>query len=93
MNKKFPIEPFHEYVIVKPFPPDAVSDGGIIIPDSFKERMNKATVTAVGEGLKEKSIKVDDAVIHVKGAGTLIEHNKEEYYIMRFTDILCRVEN
>jgi len=54
--------------------------------------MNKATVVAVGEGLKDKPIEVGMAVIHVKGAGTLIEHEKEEYFIMRFTDILCRVE-
>lgn len=90
MNNKF-AEPFHDYVIVKPFPPDDVTEGGIIIPDSHKERMNKATVIAIGELLTEKKVKVGDAVFHIKGAGTLIEHDKEEYYIMKYNDLLCKV--
>lgn len=84
-------EPLHDYVIVKSFPPDDVTEGGIIIPDSVKERMNKATVMAMGELLTEKTVKVGDAVFHVKGAGTLIQHNKEDFYIMKYTDLLCKV--
>jgi len=99
-KKKFAAEPFHSYVIVKPFPSDYISTGGILIPDSHKERMNKAWVMAVGQDLKDK--KNDDGeplfdegyvVIHVKGAGTPMEVDGQEYFIMRHTDILTRVKD
>lgn len=89
-NETF-VEPFHDYVLVKPFPPDEKTEGGIIIPDSAKERMNKATVVALGELLENKKVKVGMSVFHIKGAGTLIEHNKEDYYIMKYGDLLCKV--
>ena len=90
-ENNFTAEPFNQYVIVKPFPPDTVTTGGLIIPITAQERMSKATLVALGEELENKKAKIGDTVFHVKGAGTLIEHDKEEYYIMRYTDLLCKL--
>lgn len=89
------IKPLHEKVVIKPFPPDTVSENGIIIPDSVQIRPSKATVVAVGEGLKERpmELKEGDVVFHVKGCGTLIQHEKEDYFIMSDRDILAKLEN
>jgi chaperonin GroES len=63
--------------------------GGIIIPDSVKERPNKGEIVSLGEDLANKPIKVGMLVYHVKGAGMEVEYNDEKYYIMRYSDILC----
>lgn len=92
---KFPIQPLHEKLVVKPFPPEKISEGGIIVPDSVQDRPNKATVMAVGTGLDNRpmTLKEGDIVLHVKNAGTLVQHEKVDYYILRDVDILCTVEN
>lgn len=90
----FPIEPLHEKIVIKPFPAEEVSEGGIIIPDSVKERPNKATVVAVGGGLKDRpmALQVGDVVFHVKEAGIEVEHKKEQYFIVRDTDVLAKLK-
>lgn len=89
----FPIEPLHEKIIVLPFPAEDKTTGGIIVPDSVKERPNKATVVAVGTGINERpmALKVGDVVLHVKGAGMEIECNGTKYYLMRDTDCLSKI--
>ncbi len=93
MNSKatFPAKPLHDRVIVKPFPPDEKSAGGIIVPDSVKQRPSKARVVAIGCGLKDRpmELKENDIVFHIKDAGTLLEYNSEEYYIMSDRDCLA----
>ena len=90
--KPFQIQPLHNNIVTKPYLTEAVSTGGIIIPDSFRERLSRAKVMAVGPKItKEDNIKVGDDVLTIKGSGTLIEHNKEEYLIMRYPDILAIV--
>lgn len=90
-NNKFPASPLHERIIVKPFPPEDKSVGGIIIPDSVKVRPSKARVVAVGGGLEDRPmrLKVNDVVFHIQGAGTLMEHDNEDYYIMTDRDCLA----
>ena len=85
----FPVEALQSNLIIKPAAPDDKSEGGIIIPDSVKERPSKGEVVSIGEDLKDKPIKVGMFVWHVKSAGTKFEHNKQEYYIMRYTDCLA----
>jgi chaperonin GroES len=86
------IRPLHNQIVVKPFPPDDQSAGGIIVPDSFKERSNKATVVAVGRGAKNKvmQFKPSDVVFHIKGAGTAIRFGEDDYYIMLDRDVLAK---
>lgn len=89
----FFIDPFHDYVVVQPFIAEEKTAGGILIPHSYTERMNKATVIALGDSLAEKKVKVGMNVLHIKGAGTMIEQDGEEFYIMRYTDLLCRIKD
>jgi chaperonin GroES len=89
MVDDFPIVALQSHIIIKPCEAESVSVGGIIIPDSVKERPNKGTVISMGEDLKDKPIKKGTLVYHVKGAGIEVEHNKEAYYIMRYSDLLC----
>lgn len=79
-------------VIVKPFPPNEVSAGGIYLPDTARERKSKATIVAVGRGTKARKMElaVGDIVYHVKGCGDEIEENGEKYYVMNDTDCIAK---
>lgn len=78
-------------VIVKPFPSDEISAGGIVVPDSFKQRSNKATIVSVGNGVKDRPMKWKEGqvVYHVKNHGTEIQKDGEKYYIMDMDAILA----
>jgi chaperonin GroES len=91
-SSAFPIQPMFEKVIIKPFPPEDISKGGIIIPETAKERPSKATIIAVGEGLpniRPMIFKAGQVVFHIKGAGTEVQYNDESYYIIRDVEILA----
>ncbi len=94
----FPLEPLDDRVVVKPKPREERSKGGIIIPDTAKERPQEGEVVAVGPGrLKEDGtripmqVKVGDKVIYAKYAGTEWKHNDEEYLILRESDIMAKI--
>lgn len=78
-------------VVVKPFQSDNVSAGGIIVPDSFKQRSNKALVVSAGRGTAKRPMLYEEGqtVYHVKGHGTEIEKKGEKYYIMDMDAILA----
>ncbi|MEI7663755.1 MAG: co-chaperone GroES, partial [Bacteroidota bacterium] len=65
--------------------------GGIIIPDTAKEKPQKGTVVAVGPGKKDEpmTVKVGDSVLYGKYAGTEITVDGESYLIMRESDIVA----
>lgn len=88
-EEKFPIEALQSYLIIKPCEAESKSEGGIIIPDSVKERPSKGYVVSLGEDLKDKPIKIGTLVHHVKGGGIEVEYNKESYFILRYTDCLA----
>jgi chaperonin GroES len=85
--------PLHDRVIVKPAPADEKTAGGIIIPDTAKEKPQRGVVIAVGPGKKDEpvSIKKGDTVLYSKYAGTEIQLNGEEMLIMRESDIMCKL--
>ncbi|MDO4691822.1 MAG: co-chaperone GroES [Porphyromonadaceae bacterium] len=85
------IKPLADRVLVKPVPAEEKTVGGVIIPDSAKEKPAKAEVLAVGGGTKDEEmvVKVGDIVLYGKYAGTEIEHEGEKYLIMRQSDILA----
>lgn len=85
------VEPLHDRVIVKPCAAESVSVGGIIIPDTAKEKPIKGIVVACGNGKKDEpmTVKVDDTVLHSKHAGTEIEIDGDKYLIMREADIMA----
>lgn len=88
------LKPIEDHVVVKlSSEAEEKKIGGIIIPDTAKEKPNMAKVIAVGtdEDLK-KAIKVGDKVLFGKYAGTEIELDGEKYLILSKSDILAIVE-
>ena len=93
MAKKLSITPLHDRVIVKPAAAEEKSAGGIIIPDTAKEKPQRGIVIAAGPGKKDEpvTVKSGDAVLYGKYAGTEITFEGVEYLIMRESDILAIV--
>ena len=84
------IRPLADRVLIKPAAAEEKTLGGIIIPDSAKEKPLKGEV-AVGNGTKDEEmvVKNGDTVLYGKYAGTEIELDGEKYLIMRQSDILA----
>lgn len=87
------IKPLADRVLVKPLPAEKTTASGLIIPDSAKEKQQKGTVIAIGNGLKDEpmTVKVGDTVLFGKYAGTELVVDATEYLIMRESDILAIV--
>ena len=88
------IKPLADRVLVVPAPAEERTIGGIIIPDTAKEKPLKGEVIAVGNGTKDEEmvVKVGDTVLYGKYAGTELELDGTKYLIMRQSDILAIVE-
>ena len=82
------IRPLADRVLIKPAAAEEKTLGGIIIPDSAKEKPLKGEIVAVGNGTKDEE-KVGDNVLYGKYAGTEIELDGEKYLIMRQADVLA----
>ncbi len=98
-KKKIEIVPLEDRVLIKPLEEEEKTEGGIVLPDTAKEKPQKGEVVAVGDGkiLEDGStapmtVKVGDLVIYGKYAGTEIKVEGEEYVIMRESEILAVVE-
>lgn len=85
------IKPLGDRVLVQPTAAEEVTLGGIIIPDSAKEKPLRGKVLAVGNGTKDEEmvLKAGDEVLYGKYAGTEIEYEGEKYIIMRQSDVLA----
>lgn len=95
---KIKIRPLDDRVVVEPQESEERTAGGIVLPDSAKEKPQRGTVVAVGSGKLldngkrgELSVQVGDQVIYGKYGGTDIEVNGEEVKILRESDILAKV--
>jgi chaperonin GroES len=89
------VKPLGDRVLVQPLEEKEVKKGGIIIPDTAKEKPQEGTVAAVGTGKLDDSgkkiefnVKVGDKVLFSKYGGTEIKIDGENYLIMREDDIL-----
>ena len=96
MAKKFEsinVTPLHDRVIIKPAKAEEKTAGGIIIPDTAKEKPQRGTVVAAGPGKKDEpvTVKVGDTVLYGKYAGTEIQIEGDDLLIMRESDILAIV--
>jgi len=91
MAKALNLTPLHDRVIVKPAPAEEKTAGGIIIPDTAKEKPQRGNVLAAGPGKKDEpmTVKPGDTVLYGKYAGTEISIEGEDYLIMRESDILA----
>lgn len=90
MNK---IQPLADRVLIKAAAAEEKTVGGIIIPDSAKEKPLHGEVLAVGNGTKDEEmiLKPGDQVLYGKYAGTELEFEGEKYLIMRQSDVLAKV--
>ena len=84
------IQPLADRVLVKAATAEETTVGGIIIPDSAKEKPLRGEVLAVGNGTKDEEmiLKPGDQVLYGKYAGTELEFEGEKYLIMRQSDVL-----
>jgi chaperonin GroES len=92
--------PLHDRVLVKRIESDEKSRGGIIIPDSAKEKPSEGEIVAVGSGARDESgklipldVKVGDRVLFGKWGGTEVKLDNEDYMVMKESDIMGIVEN
>lgn len=85
------VKPLADRVLIKPAPAEEKTVGGIIIPDSAKEKPLKGEIIAVGNGTKDEEmvVKPGDTVLYGKYAGTELELDGEKYLIMRQSDVLA----
>lgn len=92
-EKKLSIKPLADRVVIRPAAAEETTKGGIIIPDSAKEKPQKGKVVAVGNGKKDEplTLKVGDEVLYGKYAGTELTIEGEDYLIMRESDIFAVV--
>ncbi len=90
------IKPLSDRVVIKPAAADEKVQGGIIIPDTAKEKPQKGKIVAVGPGkhsdtgeIVKMTVKVGDTVLYGKYSGTEVTIDTEEYLIVRESDILA----
>ena len=88
------IKPLADRVVILPAPAETKTVGGIIIPDTAKEKPLQGTVVATGKGTKDEEmlLKKGDKVLYGKYSGTELEYEGEKYLMMRQSDILAIVK-
>lgn len=92
------LTPLHDRIIVKPAKAEETTKGGIIIPDTAKEKPMQGEIMSVGTGriaddgkVIAMSLKAGDKVLYGKYAGTEISIDGEDYLIMRESDVFAKV--
>ena len=85
------IRPLSDRVLIEPMAAETQTASVIFIPDTAKEKPQKGTVVAVGNGTKDHAmtVKVGDTVLYGKYAGTDLKFEAKDYLIMREDDILA----
>lgn len=83
------LKPLADRVLIEPAPAEEKTAGGIIIPDTAKEKPLEGKVVAVGPGKKEEpmTVKAGDSVLYGQYSGTEVKVEENTYLIMRESDI------
>ena len=88
------LKPLHDRVVVKPLDQETKSKGGIIIPDTAKEKPQEGKVIAAGPGARDESgkrvplgVKVGDRVLFGKWSGTEVKVDGEDVVVMKESDL------
>ena len=91
MSTNLTATPLHDRVIVQPAQSEEKTSGGIIIPDTAKEKPQRGIVLAAGPGKKDEplSVKPGDSILYGKYAGTELKLEGKDVLIMRESDILA----
>jgi chaperonin GroES len=91
------LEPLGDRIVVKPIAKEEVTKGGIVLPDTAKEKPQEGEVIAVGPGRMTEEgnrialdVKKGDTVVYPKYSGTELKLEGEEYLIMRESEILAK---
>ncbi len=99
-KKRIKFRPMDDRVLIEPLEAEDTTTGGIILPDTAKEKPQRGTVIAVGPGklLKsgkrgEMTLSVGDEVVYGKYSGTEIDYGMDKYVVVRESDVLAIVEN
>ncbi len=93
------VKPLHDRILIKRSEGEEKTKGGIIIPDSAKEKPIEGKVVAVGEGkvlddgsIRKPQVKPGDVVLYSKYSGTEVKLDGEEHLIVREDDVLAIIE-
>lgn len=93
------IRPLDDRVVIEPMEAEEKTAGGIVLPDTAKEKPMKGKIIAVGDGKMletgkraELLVKKGDKVLYGKYAGTEVTVDGKEYLVMRESDILAKIE-
>jgi len=91
------LQPLADRILVKPLAKEEVTRGGIVLPDTVKEKPQEGEVIAVGAGKRNDKgeilamdVKVGDIVLYAKYGGTEIKLEGEDYMILRESDVLAK---
>jgi chaperonin GroES len=91
------LQPLADRLVVKPLPREEVTKGGIVLPDTAKEKPQEGEILAAGPGKMTEDgkriamdVKVGDIIIYAKYGGTEIKINGEELVILRESDVLAK---
>jgi chaperonin GroES len=94
------LKPLGDRLIVKPLEQEEVTSGGIVLPETAKEKPQKGEVVAAGPGARDEDgeripmdVSVGDTVLFAKYAGTEIKLDGDKHLILRETDILAIVDD
>jgi chaperonin GroES len=94
------IKPLHDRVLVRRLEQEEKTAGGIIIPDTAKEKPQQGEVLAIGSGTRDESgktipldVKVGDVVLFAKWGGTEVKVDGEDLLVMKESDIIAIVED
>ena len=99
MASKLKLKPLGGRVIVEPIEQEEMTAGGIILPETAKEKPQEGKILAAGPGERDEAgaripmeVGVGDKVLYAKYSGTEVKHEGTKYLIMRESDILAIVE-
>jgi chaperonin GroES len=99
MEENMSFRPLHDRILVRRVESQEKTKGGIIIPDTAKEKPSEGEVVAVGPGARNEAgqvqaldVKAGDRILFGKWSGTEITINGEDLLIMKESDVLCIIE-
>ena len=96
MSSKLSLKPLGDRLVVEPIEQEEVTAGGIVLPETAKEKPQQGKVLAAGPGARddegkriEMDVKVGDKVLYAKYSGTEFKMNSKKYLILREADLLA----
>jgi chaperonin GroES len=99
MSSKLSLKPLGDRLVIEPIEQEEITAGGIVLPETAKEKPQQGKVLAVGPGARddegkriEMDVKLGDKVLYAKYSGTEFKMNSKKYLILRESDLLAILE-